>query len=86
LNIVHGSLARIDSATTREPANGPDSHIVIADNLTAKTNSGQTTGREDAFLGNRHSFRFPGNEFNSASGAPCIASAGMQLVQFGFVG
>jgi hypothetical protein len=59
---------------------------VIAWNLTTQPNTGYTLRREHVPFGNCHLFWFPIDELNAARRAPCLATAGVQLIDPGVFG
>jgi hypothetical protein len=55
-------------------------HILVAEDLAAEPNSGDTTLSEDRLFGHRHLVGLPRSEFHSAGGAASLSAAGMKLV------
>jgi hypothetical protein len=85
LNLVVRSDARAGAPATGETADGTHRHVMIAGNLAAQADAGQPSRREDSLFGGRHSIRLTCYEFHPTSRAAGVTTAGMELIDFGFI-
>jgi len=80
LNFISRSFSRIGAATSCQPADGSQFHVVIAENLATKAQVGrrnQAAGGENSLLGFGHLGWFTTDEFHAAGRAAGIAAAGV---------
>ena len=80
LNIGSWRVPRIHASASRQAADHADCHVLIANNLTAQPDTGQTSRGEQIFFGDGQAGRLSRNKLDAASGAAGIPAAGVQLV------
>src|SRR4030095_13526370 len=66
LDLVGGAASGVLAAAARQPADGADAHVVVAQDLAAQPDAGQAAGRQDVPLGYRHSVGLAGQELHPA--------------------
>jgi hypothetical protein len=85
LNGLRGPGANVFPAATRQAADCPNGHIVIAEDLATEPDSGQAASGERILLGDGRTLRLTGQELHSAGSATRIAAAGVQLIDLGLI-
>ncbi len=74
------------AATSLEPADRADRHIVIACDLATQSNASQAAGFQYIAFGDGHASGFATDEFNTAGGAAGVSAASVQLIDSGVFG
>ena len=88
-DLIGGAASGVFASRAGQAADGSDAHVVVAQDLAGEAQAGggdQAPGGEDFFFGLSHGLGFAGEELDSAGGAACVAAAGVELVDAGFVG
>src|SRR5262249_49884062 len=86
LDGVCRTVARSRPARAGEPADGPDGHVVVTEDLAAQANASDVLRSQDVLLGGGHRIGLAGDELDAAGGAASVATTGMELVDLGLVG
>ena len=73
-------LTGVGAAAAFQPADGPDGHVVVADDLTRQTDACQTALLHPGLFRFRHPRRLARDELDAACRATCISSTGVQDV------
>jgi hypothetical protein len=85
LYVVGRAGPSILSTAARQPADGSDGHVVVADDLAAESHAGQAAGGQNALFGSGHPLRLARDKFHPACRTSGVAAAGVELVDFGFI-
>lgn len=86
LNIFGRPATRIRATATGQATDDANRHVVVADDLAAKSWPRYATRGQQGFFCFGYLIGLTGNKLDATGRAACVASASVKLIDFGIVG